>query len=147
MPASRIQWKCCCNQWLGLVCRQVCSFLFNLFLSYVLPYIKQEELTSFKDKDKGQNKLLHTPTCTHTLTNYHSICLPTDSHSPARQCESARDTPFCSVLWCNDTLQEKTIRGFSKTLLMASYRSDWSFVITLLLPICYTVNLFDFTTA
>lgn len=86
------------------------SFFFcHLFLPYLLPCIKQEVLTFFKGRDKRQNKLMHAPKCTNTLTHYRGICLSTDSRVQA-DIVSQQETEgeFCSVS-CdnNEPLQEK----------------------------------------
>lgn len=89
--------ECCCNHWLSLICHQF--FSLHLLLSYLLPYIKCETLTFFKGRDKRRDKLMHAPKCMHTLTNYHSICLPTDNLRPGRQCESAERQRGRVLFW------------------------------------------------
>ena len=109
-----MRWTCCCNRWLILVCQLVnlfffFFFFFHLFLPYLIPCIKQGELTFFKGRDKRQNKLMHAPKCTNALTHYRGICLSTDSRVQA-DIVSQQETEgeFCSVS-CdnNEPLQER----------------------------------------
>lgn len=117
---------------LYLICSYlICSLILNR---------KYWPSSRIKIRDRT-NWCMHPNARTHWQIITVSVCPPIAT-STQTVWVSKRQREFCSVSCDNNgTLQEKTIRRFSKALLMASHMSGRYF--PLLLPICCTINLFD----